>query len=89
MGDTLLYSIKSKIDNVNQKNWREIVKMEEIIVCTYCGAEPSASSVENNDGCCPECGTLITPSTIFGSSNSSDLDNYDDEYNDPYDDDKI
>ena len=57
----------------------------ETIVCPYCDAEVRVSSVEAEEGCCPECGSLITPSTIFGSLNDSDK--YEDDYEDGYDDD--
>ena len=57
----------------------------ETIVCPYCQAEVRVSSVEADEGCCPECGSMITPSTIFGSSNDSEK--YEDDYGDGYDDD--
>lgn len=35
------------------------------IVCPYCDIEVSMSAVEGNDGCCPECGAVITASTVL------------------------
>ena len=57
----------------------------ETVVCPYCDAEVRVSQVEAEEGCCPECGAMITPSTIFGSSN--DTEKYVDDYDDGYDDD--
>jgi hypothetical protein len=35
-------------------------------LCPYCHIEVSESSIEAEDGCCPECGSVITPaSSIF------------------------
>jgi uncharacterized Zn finger protein len=57
----------------------------ETIVCPYCDADVRVSAVEADEGCCPECGSLITPSTIFGNINDSEK--YVDDYEDGYDDD--
>jgi hypothetical protein len=61
----------------------------ETIVCPYCDAEVKVSLVEAEEGCCPECGSSITPSTIFGNPGDSDYDDYDDndEYDKDYDED--
>jgi len=58
--------------------------MEEIVNCGYCHADVKMSLVEAEEGCCPECGSLIiTQSTIFGRSPGGDGDEYvdDDDYN--------
>ena len=35
-------------------------------VCPYCNIEVSESSIEAEDGCCPECGAMIsTPSSLM------------------------
>ncbi|HJO95858.1 MAG TPA: hypothetical protein QF753_20865 [Victivallales bacterium] len=50
----------------------------ETIVCPYCDADVKVSLVEAEEGCCPECGSSITPSTIFGNPSDSDYDDYGD-----------
>jgi ssDNA-binding Zn-finger/Zn-ribbon topoisomerase 1 len=47
-----------------------------ILICTYCGAEITAQSVETEDGHCPECGAIIT----LGKSNFGDDDDDYDEF---------
>lgn len=34
-------------------------------ICPYCNIEVSEGSIEAEDGCCPECGSVITVSTMF------------------------
>ena len=35
-------------------------------VCPYCNIEVSESSIEAEDGCCPECGSMISaPSSLM------------------------
>ena len=54
----------------------------ETVVCPYCDAEVKVSLVEAEEGCCPECGAMITPSTIFGRSNDGDIYDVDDDDDD-------
>ncbi len=35
------------------------------MICPYCEVEISMTAVDAEDGCCPECGMMLTPSTIF------------------------
>jgi hypothetical protein len=48
-------------------------------MCPYCNIEVSESSIEAEDGCCPECGSVITAKSYF----------MDNDYEDEYDDDDI
>ncbi|MCF7790847.1 MAG: hypothetical protein K9L78_05305 [Victivallales bacterium] len=50
----------------------------DTVVCPYCNSEVDVSLVEAEEGCCPECGSVITPSSIFGNP-------YEDAYEDNYD----
>ena len=34
-------------------------------VCPYCNIEVSESAIEAEDGCCPECGSIISVSSAF------------------------
>ena len=34
-------------------------------VCPYCNIEVSESSIEAEDGCCPECGSVVNPDDAF------------------------
>ena len=52
----------------------------DTVVCPYCNCEVGITQVEAEEGSCPECGSVITPSTIFGNP-------LDDVYEDDYDDD--
>jgi len=56
----------------------------ETVICPYCDTEVKVSLVEAEEGCCPDCGAMITPSSIFGSQ--LDGDEYEDDYSDGYDD---
>lgn len=46
------------------------------LICPYCDIEITDSSVESEDGCCPECGAVIGASSIF-----SDVEDYEEEEN--------
>ncbi len=51
-----------------------------MMTCTYCNMEISMSSVEAEDGYCPECGAVITSSSIFtDNSNEDDIEDGDDD----------
>lgn len=47
-----------------------------MVTCPYCNMEISMSSLEAEDGYCPECGAVITASTIF-EEEDEDLDELD------------
>jgi len=34
-------------------------------ICPYCNIEVSESAIEAEDGCCPECGAVISASSSF------------------------
>jgi hypothetical protein len=36
-----------------------------MIICPYCDMEVSMSAVEAEDGCCPECGAIITATAMM------------------------
>lgn len=49
--------------------------------CPYCDIEVSESAIEAEDGCCPECGTMLSTRSQF-----IDDDDYDDDLDDMFDD---
>ncbi len=53
-----------------------------VMICPYCDIEINDKMIEAEDGCCPECGALLTPSNVL---NEEDEDKYDDEYDDDLD----
>lgn len=60
-------------------------------VCPYCNIEVRESAIEAEDGCCPECGSIISASNSFAML-SDDYDDYEekdifDEFDDEEDDD--
>ena len=52
-----------------------------VIICPYCDIEINEKLVEAEDGCCPECGTLITAGSVVDGDEESD-DIYEDEFGD-------
>ena len=53
-----------------------------VMYCPYCDIEINEAQLEAEDGCCPECGALITVNTVITQDE-------DDEYDDEFDDDFI
>ena len=51
-----------------------------VLICPYCDIEISEKLVEAEDGCCPECGTLITATAVAAD---------DDEEGDEYEEDEF
>ena len=51
------------------------------MICDYCGSRVSASAVEAEDGCCPNCGVILDDraleSTEFDDINEFGLDDED------------
>lgn len=43
-------------------------------VCPYCNIEVSESAIEAEDGCCPECGSVISASSSFLGEDPSEFD---------------
>lgn len=50
--------------------------------CPYCDTEINDKLIEQEDGCCPECGAFISASMVVNED-----DEYDDEYGDDLGDD--
>ena len=50
------------------------------MICPYCEVEITMAEVDAEDGCCPECGTLLPTSAIFMDQDDldDDLDELDD-----------
>ena len=53
-------------------------------VCPYCNIEVSESSIEAEDGCCPECGAVIGAASSFLDEDPADSE-YDEEKDDVFD----
>ena len=43
-------------------------------ICPYCNIEVSESPIEAEDGCCPECGSVISASSSFLGEDPSEFD---------------
>ena len=63
-------------------------------ICPYCNMEVSESAIEADDGCCPECGSVVTLSQIFDEEMEvleddfdTDIDEDDDLLGDEFEDD--
>lgn len=46
--------------------------------CPYCDMDVSDEAVECEDGCCPECGAILTAGSLFGDDDNINGDEYDD-----------
>lgn len=46
-----------------------------MITCPYCSMEVNEDEVETEDGCCPECGAMITAGSLFFDADDNDDDN--------------
>ena len=57
-----------------------------VMICPYCDTEINEKQMEAEDGCCPECGAVLTQSNILSDPDDPDNgDGYDD-YDDDDDD---
>lgn len=54
-------------------------------ICPYCNIEVDESRIEQEDGCCPECGSVITVSSLREGSDEPVFEE-DDDYLDDIDD---
>lgn len=54
-----------------------------MITCPYCDMEVSLSTIDAQDGCCPECGAFIAGSSSFEDDDFGDY--YDDENEEGFD----
>ncbi len=43
-------------------------------ICPYCNIEVSESAIEAEDGCCPECGSVISASSSFLGEEPAEFD---------------
>jgi len=50
-----------------------------VMICPYCDIEINEKLVEAEDGCCPECGALITASTVITEDDDEYFDGEDGE----------
>ncbi len=58
-------------------------------ICPYCNIEVSESAIEAEDGCCPECGSVISASSSFLGEDPAEFeDNLDDDIFDDLDEDE-
>ena len=46
-------------------------------ICPYCAIEISESAIEAEDGCCPECGAVLSVRSMY--DDEDDEGNYDDD----------
>ncbi len=51
-------------------------------ICPYCDIEISESSIEAEDGCCPECGAVLTASSLWDNEDDFEDDEFDEEFDD-------
>jgi hypothetical protein len=53
---------------------------EYFMICPYCDMEISETAFDHENGCCPECGAVISPADITDDSDDfDDLDAFDDD----------
>lgn len=50
--------------------------------CPYCDIEVSESAIEAEDGCCPECGTMLSTPSQFIDEDELEDEEFDDGYDD-------
>ena len=60
----------------------------DLAKCPYCNTESAIDEIEKEGGCCPECGALISGSSLFDNVPTyvDDYDDYDDEDDEDQDD---
>lgn len=57
-------------------------------ICPYCNIEVSEKEIEAEDGCCPECGAMLSAGSMYMDGEIDDYDPYEDDgYLDDDDDD--
>jgi len=44
-----------------------------VMICPYCDIEINEKLLEAEDGCCPECGALITASTVINEGEEDEF----------------
>ena len=55
-----------------------------VMICPYCDTEINEKQMEAEDGCCPECGSVLTQSNVLSDADENDGDGYDD-YDEEFD----
>ena len=56
-----------------------------VMICPYCDTEINEKLMEAEDGCCPECGAVLTQSNILSDTDEDEEGGgYDDEDDDDY-----
>ena len=55
-----------------------------VMICPYCDMEINEKQMEAEDGCCPECGSVLTQSNVLSDADENDGDGYDD-YDEEFD----
>jgi hypothetical protein len=51
-----------------------------VLICPYCDIEINETLIEQEDGCCPECGAIVTASTVISEEDEDEFaDEFDDE----------
>ena len=67
-----------------------------VMICPYCDSEINEKQMEAEDGCCPECGALITAGNVLNDDDDDyyddedefgDLDDFEDDFGDGFEDD--
>ena len=43
-----------------------------VMICPYCDTEINEKQMEAEDGCCPECGAVLTQSNILSDTDEED-----------------
>lgn len=46
--------------------------------CPYCNSEVSEKDIEAEDGCCPECGAMLSAGSMYMDGDMDDYDPYED-----------
>lgn len=47
-------------------------------ICPYCNLEVSEKEIEAEDGCCPECGAMLSAGSMYLDGEMDDYDPYED-----------
>ena len=57
-----------------------------VMICPYCDTEINEKLMEAEDGCCPECGAVLTQSNILSDADEEDGEGggYDEDDDDDY-----
>lgn len=59
---------------------KEYVKM--VMICPYCDMEINEKQMEAEDGCCPECGAVITAGNVLSDGDDEFYDEDEDAFGD-------